>query len=554
MRAFGRLHNAPPPELAAPDTAAAVLMIVLVLLCWRTRRLRLHDFADVVAVVIGVVCLQVLLAYGYHVVGSGEWSGFRQIAPHSTLALMLLAFTAAVLRPTPGMFAAMTGSAQSALQLRRLIPTTLLLCSVLGWLHVLALREQVAALPDVAAWTVVGAVVLLSVLLFITSADLRRVEATVEHRQQELLQAKSAAEAGSAAKSRFMSVMSHELRTPLTAVIGYADLLHSETSGELPVEAQAHVHRIRASGWHLLSLIDAILLFAEGQLPVGDTRQERVDVAEMLRDTLSSFETEAARKGLSLRLESPADAAWVTTDPRRLRQILINLIENAVKFTARGGVTVSITKQENDVAIAVTDTGIGIDAEHLAHIWEPFQLVDATHTRTHGGVGLGLAVTRQLAVQLGARLSVTSLPGVGSTFAVQVPGAEARQQAGIVLHGTRVLVVDDETGVRRIMARTLTRYGAHVTQAESAQQALDCVATHGTFDVLVTDISMPGMTGIELAQQLSRQSEVAPVLFVTGAELDAADRSNIEALDGRLLRKPFDMVELARTVASLAGR
>ncbi len=551
--ALGKLHRLGQPELPDPDTCLGVLMLVLALACARTRARDLHDFADVLATVVGIVCMQVLVAYAYNIANTSGFRGFRQIAPHSTLSLILLAFALTARRPTPGLFAAMTGGAQSASLLRRLLPVTMVLCLIIGWLHVLAVRERVASsMPELVAWTVTATVVVLALLLFVTSAELRKAETTVQHRQEELISARIAAEAASEAKSRFMAVMSHELRTPLTAVIGYTDLLGDGVAGKLTDDTRGYLQRIRASGWHLAGLIDAVLLYAGEKMPADDTRIVRLDVGELVRDVVGMFETQARDKGLALELDAASSAIFVNTHERMLRQILINLLSNAIKFTERGRIRVQVRAHEQHAVIDVTDSGIGIEAEHLARLWEPFHMADASHTRTRSGMGLGLALTHQLAEQLGARVAVQSTPGDGTTFTLELPRAEAAETARVQLTGVRILVVDDETAVLRIMARTLARYGGEITQAESAPQALAAVAGNA-FDVVVTDISMPGMTGIELASTLKAQQYPAPILFVTGAELNADEHAAIRALGGHLLKKPFDMVELGRRVQQLAA-
>lgn len=543
----------PAPELPDAETAMAMLLLIGALLGWRTRFTRVHDFADLLVVVIGLICLQILFAYTYNVIMSSSWSGFRQIAPHTTISIMMLAFAATTLRPTVGLYAATQGDAQSALQLKRLLPATIVFVAIVGWLHTLAVRERVVTEADLIAWTGIAAISGLALLMFITSSDMRRAEAAIRSRQEELIAAKTKAEAASEAKSRFMAVMSHELRTPLTAVIGYANLLDEGLSPETHAEARGYTERIRASGWQLVGLIDAVLMFAGGQAPATENRQQRVDLRELAESIARGFLAEANRKGLSLHIAAEAPV-WVITDLQKLRQLLTTLLSNAVKFTDSGGIEVRLRVDAQSVVIDIADTGIGISSQDLSHIWEAFQQVDGSHTRERGGMGLGLALARQLAAQIGAELTTDSAAGQGSTFSVRLPRGEAAGARIIDLSGTRLLVVDDEAGVRRIMARTLHRYGGVVIEAESAHQALECAHQHGAFDVVITDISMPGMTGIQLAQQLAARRSTVPVLFVTGAELDASDYAAIAALHGQLLRKPFDMVELAKTVQLLAGR
>jgi CheY-like chemotaxis protein len=390
-------------------------------------------------------------------------------------------------------------------------------------------------------------------MLFVTSAEMRKVEATVRRRQQELLAATEAAEAASEAKSRFMGVMSHELRTPLTAMIGYADLLDAGIAGELSAEGKTYMHRIRASGWHLVGLIDAVLFYTGGKLPAEHATVARVDMRAILREMATMFGAQANDKKLTLTLDAPEEPVYVDVDERKLRQILTNLVSNAVKFTERGSIVLGLRASVDTARIEVRDTGIGIDAENLKRIWEPFQLIDASHTRTQGGMGLGLALTRRLTEQLGARINAVSTPGRGATFTLELPRTDSQDRGQLRLDGTRILVVDDEPTVRRIMVRSLARHGAQVSEAESAYEAMK-VIDQKALDVLVTDISMPGMTGIQLGERIQAQKLGIPILFVTGAEMDARDQASIAALDARLLKKPFDMFELARTVQSLMDR
>lgn len=537
-------------ELPAPDTSAATILLVLALLSFRTRQSTLHDLADVVAVTVGMICLQVLVSHGYHIAYTKSFTGFRQIAAHSTIAMMLLAFGATTVRPTRGLFAAMRGRAQSALQLRRLLPVTLVLLVIIGWLMVLLVREGLAGtMPDLISWAVVSTMVVLAIVLFVTSADMRVVEATVQKRQHELEEAKTEAETASETKSRFMAVMSHELRTPLTAVIGYADLLENGVAGELPEEAQNYLRRVRASGWHLVGLIDAVLLYAGGTPPAEQSAPARLDVNALASTVAALFESQVEEKGLKLNLELAPTPINVETDERKLRQILMNLVSNAVKFTESGAVTMRLFTSGDVAVVQIIDTGIGISPDHLAHIWEPFRLADDTHTRTRGGVGLGLAITRQLVSQLGGNIAVRSAVGKGTTFTVVLPRVEDADAPTFQLGGKRILVVDDEIALRRLMARSLTRFGAQATEADSADTALRIVQEEGPFDVVVTDISMPGMSGIQLAKLLAEPHPDMPILFVTGAQLDEGDMAEINALGGRLLRKPFQIKELARAVS-----
>jgi signal transduction histidine kinase/CheY-like chemotaxis protein len=552
MRASIMLHRGvatPVPELPAPDASAAFILLAVSLFCFRSSNKHAHDFADVVAATIGIVCAQVVLAYVYNVAYvTGTRIGFRQIAPHSTLAVVLLAITITAHRPTHGIYAAMRNREQSGLLLRRLLPVTLFFCMLVGLLAMQAMRAHVGSFPDLAAWSVMIAMIGIALLMFVTSASMRESEERVRQREMELMTAHATAEAASNTKSRFMSVMSHELRTPLTGILGYADMLDAGVGGPLPPEARKFVDRIRSSGWHLVGLIDAVLTYASGR-PAGEQiRNDEVDLPTLFRETLSTFEAHARDKQVELKIEVPSDPAIAWTDRARLRMVLSNVVSNAVKFTERGGVVLRALPSDQNIVVEVTDTGIGIDPKFLAHIWEPFEQEDDPHTREVGGMGLGMALTRVLCDQMSVPITVESQLGAGTTVRLVLPRAAATPEP-VRLDALRLLVVDDETSMRRIMTRTLERFGAVVTEAENAQRALDLIQGN-SYEVIVTDISMPGMNGIEMGKTLEKRSVKIPLVFVTGAELDREDRDAIKALGARCLQKPFDMAELARAVSS----
>jgi two-component system, chemotaxis family, CheB/CheR fusion protein len=239
--------------------------------------------------------------------------------------------------------------------------------------------------------------------------------------QQALVRAKQEAEASNTAKSQFLSVLSHELRTPLTAVIGSADLLGSGALGELTEAQQLQLRRMKASSWHLVAIIDEMLAYTRSEAGKDSLHLDSVNAAAVARDVAAMLEMQAAERGVELQLQGAEQPSMLFTDAGKLRQIIANLIGNAVKFTRDGSVRIDVSAQGDDLLLAVTDTGIGIDARQLEKIFDPFYQVDSSNTRTAGGTGLGLAVSRRLARVLGGDIEVTSTPGEGSTFSLRVP-------------------------------------------------------------------------------------------------------------------------------------
>jgi PAS domain S-box-containing protein len=225
----------------------------------------------------------------------------------------------------------------------------------------------------------------------------------------------------SRAKSDFLAVMSHELRTPLTTVTGYTDLMLAGVPEALPDRHKNYVQRIRLAASHLLTLIDQILVYARLELGRERAHPERVRVADMMREAALLMEPVAAERGVRFSIETPDAETTIESDPTKLRQILLNLLANALKFTDEGEVSLNASAQNGEIVFVVRDTGIGISREHQSRIFDPFWQVDQSSTRRAGGAGLGLSVTRKLARVLGGDVAVESHEGRGAAFFVRLP-------------------------------------------------------------------------------------------------------------------------------------
>jgi PAS domain S-box-containing protein len=365
----------------------------------------------------------------------------------------------------------------------------------------------------------------------------------------------------SRAKSTFLATMSHEMRTPMNGVLGMADLLRDT---DLNPEQAEFVETVFASGNALLAVIDHILDFSV--IEAGDVQLEpiRFDLPSEIAACLELVAPSAAANGLDLIcFDDGIRHHSVVGDVGRLRQILANLLSNAVKFTEAGEVllsarTESVGPDRVRLTVNVTDSGIGIAANRLDRLFKVFSLVDASTTRVHGGTGLGLAITQRLAEAMGGGVTVTSTPGEGSSFtlSVQLGGdvvTEPPSPSGpSSLAGKSVLVVDDNATSLHILDLQLTNLGMSCTSALSPASALSLVARGLAFDVGVIDVSMPGMSGIELALALQRDAKVgaAPLVLLeaVGAHSDAPEPPFVATMT-----KPVRSNTLAETLGAVLG-
>ncbi len=279
--------------------------------------------------------------------------------------------------------------------------------------------------PMVARGRTLGAITLVSTSSnrHYTSEDLSVVEALADRAALAVANVAlyEQALAANHAKSNFLAIMSHELRTPLTAIMGYTDILQAGIAGMLELRQREYLERVMVSARHLLELIDEILAFARLEVGRERTRYVRVPLAEFTRETANLVRPAMAERQLRFDVRVPEEEAYAETDPEKLRQVLLDILLNAAKFTPRGGVTLDVHLAGEKVCFDVQDTGIGIDREDLPRIFEPFWQAEEAMTRKEGGTGIGLSVARRLVHLLGGEIVVTSDPGQGTIFSVRIP-------------------------------------------------------------------------------------------------------------------------------------
>jgi two-component system, chemotaxis family, CheB/CheR fusion protein len=397
-----------------------------------------------------------------------------------------------------------------------------------------------------------------------------RIAEEERRRGQELMAAKESAERANEAKSVFLRTASHEIRTPIAAILGIADQLSYSVLSE---DDRVLVERLRANSRQLLLLVANVLDLSRLDADKLTLNVERVSPHELTTEVVKSIESEAHKKRLSVRVESSVPVSLcIDTDRVRLRQILLNVVSNAIKFTASGAVNIAIKVEtvsgEPRLVIDVSDTGIGVHADQRGFLFEPFGVANAMTSPVHGGAGLGLALSSRLASRLGGSLELRwSEPGKGSTFRLTLGtpvedglpsvgdgvSQEYVSQAPGVLEGVRVLLADDHADLRMALGRSLRLQGASVTYARDGSEVLTMVRT-GEFDVVVMDILMPVMNGLQATRALRADGNLVPVVAISA---DAAPEMRALTMDAGCdaqLTKPFDPYDLAQLIDGFRGR
>ncbi|MGV3575763.1 MAG: ATP-binding protein [Devosia sp.] len=368
----------------------------------------------------------------------------------------------------------------------------------------------------------------------------------------ELQRAKEKAEAANQAKSRYVVGLSHELRTPLNAVMGYAQIL--ERDPEVPENRRGSVQVIRRSAEHLSGLIDGLLDISKIEAGRLHVYSNEINIQDFLDQIVDMFRLQAESKGLEFRhSRAKALPLYVRTDEKRLRQILVNLLSNAIKFTSSGHVSFEVGYRMQVATLTVSDSGSGISAGDLDHIFEPFARGEAEHNRFTPGLGLGLTITKLLTETLGGEITVSSTVGIGTRFQARLMLAKVerlsrgrtdlRRIVGYAGPAKVVMVVDDNQDHRELMREMLSPLGFVVLTAADGPACLELVATTRP-DIFFIDIRMPGMSGWDLVAALRDRGAAEPIVMLSANIGDGAGPASADAGHNDALAKPFDLAQL----------
>ncbi|MEZ6235892.1 MAG: ATP-binding protein [Phycisphaerales bacterium] len=411
------------------------------------------------------------------------------------------------------------------------------------------------------------------------------LERLVAERTAEADEARRVAEAASSAKSDFLAHMSHEIRTPMTAILGYAELL--QDPAQQPEDRDDAARTIHRNGQHLLGVLNDLLDISK--IESGQVTVEPLDVSprDMARQCVDLLAARARSKGINVRAEIDPDLpARFVTDPMRLRQILLNLLGNAVKFTHEGEVVLHAREgTAGAIVFEVRDTGIGMASEQLDRLFKPFSQADSSMARRYGGTGLGLAISKKLAQLLGGDVEVSSVPDAGSVFTVTLaplPGIEhpefahaadaplsppAPSAATGVAHppavsyaegsGVRVLLVEDGPDNRRLFEHHLGRAGFQVTGVNDGQEACDLLRAKGgrtaPFDLILMDMQMPRLDGYEATRRIRAMGFAQPIAALTAHAMQGERERCLAAGCSHYYSKPISGAGLVKACREALG-
>ncbi len=398
----------------------------------------------------------------------------------------------------------------------------------------------------------------------------------LEEKEILLRQSMEEAEAANHAKTAFLSNMSHEIRTPMTAILGFTEVLkRGKATNEK--ERLRHLNTISNSGTHLLELINDVLDLSKVESGAMEVEHIPCKAALISHEVLHVLNVKAKEKDIGLDMDIKTDLPeHIIGDPSRLRQIITNLVGNAIKFTEQGGVKVNISYLNDNVdprlLIAVTDSGIGMSEKQLSTIFDAFTQADASITRRFGGTGLGLSISRQLAIAMGGDIIVSSVAGEGSTFEINIPvgdisgvpmlSPEQIYQSFNELQSTdsahwefppsRILVVDDGPENRDLLTVVLGDLQLDVVTAENGKVGVDTLA-EGGFDLVLMDIQMPVMDGYQAAGEMRKRGVSIPIVALTANAMKGFEEKVLQAGFSHYMTKPIDLDRLTNLLADLLG-
>ncbi|MBI4396006.1 MAG: response regulator [Elusimicrobia bacterium] len=591
----------------SPDRRMAVVTAIvftlngIALALLGTGRPRAAGFSHALALSSMSLCHLMLVGYFFDVRPLYNWP-LNPIAMHTALALFLSSAGILCSRPDTWLLGVLTGREAGGVLARRLFPALVLIPLLVGWLWHSGERAGFYNLPVGTALMVTTNTLTLLLLTWWAARlvsrtderrrrmedDVRRLNADLERRVEErtaeltrlnveLEKARDEALESARAKSQFLANMSHEIRTPLNAVIGMSGLILRTPLND---EQKEYADVVQGSAESLLAVVNDILDLSKIESGKMTLDRRPFDLRSLARETIDLFTLEAGKKGLDIKLHySPDVPSALTGDEGRLRQVLTNLIGNAVKFTSRGDVRVLVHKEDESerkvhIRIDVSDTGIGIAPQDKTRLFQPFSQVDASLTRRFGGTGLGLAIAKQFVNMMGGTMGVVSESGKGSTFWFSVPlvkqpvsaeglhpsGKSAERSESPLLAGSEerkdlaILVVEDNPINQKVVVAQLKKLGCPSDAVPNGRDALEALQKK-SYDLIFMDCQMPAMDGYKTTEEIrkkERDRQHTPVIAMTAHAMQGDKEKCFSSGMDDYIAKPVHLEDLAHAINTWA--
>ena len=420
-------------------------------------------------------------------------------------------------------------------------------------------KRRESQIRMIQAVLVLAALAMLAGLLLVR--QLRRQQASLEASNHELEAARAEAEQASQAKTEFLAVISHEVRTPLNGIFGLTDIIQQELTPQS--RAYRYLQTLRASADAVFTVVNDILDYSHIRAGKLSLVQRPFCLDEFLETLCRGYRIQAQKGPVAFHCDYPDDLGDVRGDPDRLRQVLMNLINNAFKFTEQGHVALTVEAESSvdqlELRFHVADTGCGISADDQATLFQAFSQVDTSLTRAHEGSGLGLVISQELIEEMGGKIHVDSEPGRGSRFEVhlrlpiaasstaRVTTSDAAETPTAPTRIGRILLVEDNPVNQLVAREMLSNLGHRVVVVENGRQALEQFETE-TFDLVVMDMQMPVMDGLEATRRLRTRGATLPIIAMTANAMDEDEQRCLDAGMQTVVKKPVNATELGATI------
>lgn len=549
----------------APNTALNFLFTGVSLCLLNRGKRYAFVFSQIAALLALAISLLAIIGYLYVDRSLYKVATFIPMALHTAITFFFLTTGILFAGSLHGVMSVITHRNIGGRIARILLPITLLIPILFGWLRLEAQRRGLVTLEFGTALMAISIISVFTVLIWRLASSINRTEEKRKLAEEAMVLAKQEAEEAKKTQEQFLANMSHEIRTPINGVIGMAQLI---ATTKLSLEQKEYMDIINESAANLLVIINDILDVTK--MKVGKIALEEVNYSlhDTIRSLVKIFNFKTSLKGIALNWEIDKEIPkFLSGDPVRLNQILTNLINNAIKFTEKGEVKLSVGLMEEDdksvtLKFVVQDTGIGIAEDKIESVFESFTQASTDTTRKYGGTGLGLTISKQLIELQGGSISLSSKPGVGSVFSFFLPVKKAIESitpdilvtadVATTMDQINILLAEDNLINQKVASKLLFKKGAVVDIANNGSEVLDMLAKK-TYDVILMDINMPVLDGFETTQSI-RQNQSAfqkiPIIALTASALASEKAKCLQAGMDDYLSKPFKAEELFEKISA----